>query len=97
LPLAIELAAARTSVLSPQMILDRLGHRLSLLQWEARDLPARQRTLRSAIGWSYDLLDEQEQALYRRLGVFAAGFTVDAAQAVTSSGGEEAGHKPVSE
>src|SRR3712207_5345166 len=56
LPLAIELAAARTGFLSPQMILKRLDHRLSLLRWEARDIPERQQTLRSAIGWSYDLL-----------------------------------------
>ncbi len=88
LPLAIELAAARTGVLSPRMILDRLEGRLSLLRWEAQDLPERQHTLRSAIGWSYDLLDEREQALFRRLGVFAGGFTMEGAQAVTSSGGE---------
>ena len=75
LPLAIELAAARTSLLSPRMILDRLGQRLSLLRWEARDLPERQHTLRSAIGWSYALLDEQDQELFRGLGVFAASFT----------------------
>jgi predicted ATPase/DNA-binding CsgD family transcriptional regulator len=97
LPLAIELAAARTSLLSPRMILDRLGQRLSLLRWEARDLPARQQTLRSAIGWSYDLLDEQEQALFRRLGVFTAGFTMDAAQAVTSASGEQGVHQPAPE
>jgi predicted ATPase len=90
LPLAIELAAARTNLLSPRMILDRLGQRLSLLRWEAQDLPARQQTLRSAIGWSYDSLDEHEQALFRRLGVFTAGFTMDAAQAVTSARDEEA-------
>ena len=88
LPLAIELAAARTSLLSPRMILDRLGQRLSLLRWEARDLPERQRTLRSAVGWSYALLTEQEQELFRSLGVFTAGFTVDAAQAVASASGE---------
>ena len=97
LPLAIELAAARTSLLSPQMILDRLGQRLSLLRWEARDLPARQQTLRSAIGWSYDFLDEHEQALFRRLGVFTAGFTMDAAQAVTPAAGEEVGYQPAPE
>jgi predicted ATPase len=53
LPLAIELAAARTTVLSPQMIMERLGRRLSLLHWQAQDLPHRQQTLRSAIAWSY--------------------------------------------
>jgi predicted ATPase/DNA-binding CsgD family transcriptional regulator len=97
LPLAIELAAARTSLLSPQMILDRLGQRLSLLRWEARDLPARQQTLRSAIGWSYDFLDEREQALFRRLGVFTAGFTMDAAQGVVSATLSEASYQPAPE
>jgi predicted ATPase/DNA-binding CsgD family transcriptional regulator len=94
LPLAIELAAARISLLSPRMILDRLGQRLSLLRWEARDLPARRQTLRSAIDWSYDFLDEHEQVLFRRLGVFAAGFTMDAAQAVASPGDEEDAPQP---
>ena len=97
LPLAIELAATRTNLLSPRMILDRLGQRLSLLRWEARDLPERQQTLRSAIGWSYDFLDEQEQALFRRLGVFTGGFTMEGAQAIACAGGEEAGHQPASE
>jgi predicted ATPase/DNA-binding NarL/FixJ family response regulator len=89
LPLAIELAAARTTLLSPRMILERLGKRLSLLRWEAPDLPERQRTLRQAIGWSYDLLDAREQALFRRLGVFAGGFTMEGGQAIASPGGEE--------
>src|SRR5262249_41867675 len=78
LPLAIQLAAARTPLLSPQMILDRLGQRLSLLHWEAQDLPARQRSLRTAIGWSYDLLDEDQRTLFLQLGVFAGGFTLEA-------------------
>ena len=89
LPLAIELAAARSGSLSPRMILDRLGRRLSLLRWEARDLPERHHTLRSAIDWSYDCLDEHEQAIFRSLGVFATGFAVEAAQAVAPAGGEE--------
>jgi predicted ATPase len=97
LPLAIELAAARISLLSPRMILDRLGQRLSLLRWEARDVPARRQTLRSAIDWSYEFLAEHEQALFRRLGVFAAGFTMDAAEAVACAGDEEAGYRPAPE
>ena len=82
LPLAIELGAARTSLLSPQMILERLGQRLSLLHWRAHDLPERQQTLRSAIAWSYELLTEDEQALFRRLGVFAGSFSLQAAEAI---------------
>jgi predicted ATPase/DNA-binding NarL/FixJ family response regulator len=97
LPLAIELAAARTGVLSPRMILDRLEQRLSLLRWDAPDLPTRQHTLRSAIGWSYDLLDTQEQALFRHLGVFAGGFTMEGARTVASAGSEETGHLPATE
>jgi predicted ATPase/DNA-binding CsgD family transcriptional regulator len=97
LPLAIELAAARTNLLSPRMILDRLGQRLSLLRWEAGDLPARQRTLRYAIDWSHDSLDEHEQALFRHMGIFAAGFTMDAAEAVAFAGDEEVGYRPAPE
>ena len=83
LPLAIELAAARTRLLSPRAILARLEERrLDLLADGARDLPARQRTLRSAITWSYDLLSTSEQAALRTLGVFAGPFYVDAARAV---------------
>ncbi len=88
LPLAIELAAARTQLLSPQMLLERLGQRLSLLHWEAQDLPERQHTLRAAIAWSYDLLSPEEQALLRRLGIFVDGFPLEAAEAVVSGGRE---------
>jgi predicted ATPase/transcriptional regulator with XRE-family HTH domain len=82
LPLAIELAAARTGLLSPHMILERLGERLSLLRWQAHDLPERQQTLRSAIAWSYELLSPEEQLLFRHLGIFAASFALGGAERV---------------
>jgi predicted ATPase len=82
LPLAIELAAARIKVLSPAQILDRLTRRLDLLSSGPRDAPQRQQTLRGAIGWSYDLLDEPARRLFAQLGVFAGGFTLQAAEAV---------------
>lgn len=82
LPLAIELAAARTRVLSPSALLDRLGASLDVLTAGAADVPSRQRTLRSAIAWSYELLEEREQILLRRLGVFRGGCSLDAAEGV---------------
>ncbi|NTU80280.1 MAG: tetratricopeptide repeat protein [Chloroflexales bacterium] len=82
LPLAIELAAMRVKLLSPQALLARLDHRLSLLTGGLRDLPARQQTLRNAIAWSYDLLTLAEQALFRRLAVCVDGCTLEAAEAV---------------
>ncbi len=82
LPLAIELAASRTKVLTPQQILPRLERRLSILTTGARTLPQRQRTLRDAIAWSYDLLDQSEQRLFARLAVFTGGWAVESAEAV---------------
>jgi predicted ATPase len=81
-PLAIELAAARARTLPPLEIVRRLDSNLELLTGGARDLPPRQRALRSAIDWSYDLLSEEERQLFRRLSVFAGGCTGEAAAAV---------------
>ncbi len=82
LPLAIELAAARTRLLPPDRLLERLDHVLPLLTGGRRDAPERQRTLRSTIEWSHALLDKREQRGFRRLAVFPGGFTVEAAEEV---------------
>jgi predicted ATPase/class 3 adenylate cyclase len=82
LPLAIELAATRTKVLTPEQILPRLQERLSLLTSGGRTLPERQRTLRGAIAWSHDLLGAPERALFARLSVFTGGWTLESAEAV---------------
>ncbi len=84
LPLAVELAAARTKALSPAQILERLSQRLDLLRG-GRDADARQQTLRATIAWSYDLLSEEEQGLFRSLAVFAGGCTLEAAEEVANA------------
>jgi predicted ATPase/transcriptional regulator with XRE-family HTH domain len=82
LPLAIEMAAARVKWETPQQLVPQLTRRLEILRSRQRERDARQQTLRSAIDWSYELLEQDEQRLLRRLGVFRGGFTSDAAQAV---------------
>ena len=88
LPLAIELAAARMKLLTPQALLARLGQRLQVLTGMSRDVPARQQTLRNTIEWSYNLLNEQEQRLFRQLSVFVGGCTLEAVEAVHSALGD---------
>jgi predicted ATPase/class 3 adenylate cyclase len=82
LPLAIELAAARVALLDPDDLLARLDQRLPLLASRSRDAPARQRTLRATIEWSYELLEPEEQQLFRRIGVFRGSFTLETVEAV---------------
>jgi non-specific serine/threonine protein kinase len=85
LPLAIELAAARVKVLSPEAILSRLSRGLPLLATRAADRPGRHQALRAAIAWSENLLEPDERTVFRRLAVFSGGFTLDAAQAVAAA------------
>jgi predicted ATPase len=87
LPLAIELAAARARALTPHAMLSRLGSGLRLLASERRGVPARHRTLRDTIDWSYDLLDPNERLVLHRLSVFADRFSLDAAEAVCAGDG----------
>ncbi len=91
LPLAIELAAARLKLLPLQALRERLEHRLSVLTGGPRDLPARQQTLYNTLAWSYDLLSDEEQRLFRLLSVFVGGCTLEAVEAVYGApGGEKA-------
>ena len=93
LPLAIELAAARVSMFSPQALLARLEHRLQVLTQGPSDLPERQQTLRNTLTWSYNLLSVDEQRLFRQLSVFAGGCTLEAVEAISSTPGT--GEEPV--
>ena len=86
LPLAIELAASRVKLLSPEEILARLGSRLGLLTSRARDRPERHRTLRATLEWGHDLLDAEQQRLFARLGCFSGGWTLDTAEVVCGPG-----------
>ncbi|MBI3163892.1 MAG: tetratricopeptide repeat protein [Chloroflexi bacterium] len=86
LPLALELAAARSRLFTPTTMLAKMKSRLEALAGNARDLPHRQQTIRGAIGWSYDLLDDAEKILFARLGIFVGGWTLDSAESVC--GGE---------
>ena len=89
LPLAIELAAARLKLFSPQAMVSRLSRRFDFLKGGGRDLPDRQRTLRSALEWSYNLLSEGERALFRRQAVFDGGFTLEAVEEVAVTEDED--------
>ena len=93
LPLAIELAAARVRTLTPAAILQRLQSRFDLLTGGARDVPARQQTLRATVDWSFGLLTEDEQKLSRRLAVFVGGCTLEAAEAVCNAKDESWGRR----
>jgi predicted ATPase/class 3 adenylate cyclase len=89
LPLALELAAARVKVFDPSVLLERLERRLPLLTAGRRDVPERQRTLRSTIEWSYDLLDDRQKELFSQLAVFAGTFSIEAAEQVCNADVEE--------
>ena len=88
LPLAIELAAARTRVLPPDALLKRLDKSLEVLKSPTRDMPERQQTMRTAIEWSYNLLAERDKKMFARCGVFRGGWTLDAAEAICNTGND---------
>ena len=88
LPLAIELAAARIKLFSPEALLERLNQSLGVLTGGPRDVPARQQTLRNAIDWSYNLLTIGERALFARLDVFVGSCTLDAVETVCNADGD---------
>jgi predicted ATPase/serine/threonine protein kinase len=88
LPLAIELAAARIKLLPPAAMIKRMENTLKMLTGGARDLPARQQTMRGAIAWSYDLLDDQEKTLFNRLSVFVGGCSLEETESVCNSEGD---------
>ena len=90
LPLAIELAAARIRMMSPDMLLRRLNRTLDVLTSGARDAPERHQTLRSTIDWSFNMLKGEEQQLFRRLAVFTGNFSLDAVESVCYENPEEA-------
>jgi len=85
LPLAIELAAARSTLLSPQALLARLGNRLNVLTSGTQDIPERQQTLRNTLEWSYRLLSTQQQQFFRMLSVFVGGATLEAIEAISAT------------
>jgi non-specific serine/threonine protein kinase len=95
LPLAIELAAARSRLLPPQALLNRLSRRFEVLTGGAVTLPVHQQTLRNTLKWSYDLLDVHEQQLFRRLAVFERGWTLEAAEALGNAHREVQGNLPI--
>lgn len=95
LPLAIELAATRMRILSPQQLLLRLVQRLQVLTGGSRDLPTRQQTLRSTIQWSYDLLNVEEQRLFRRLAIFVGGCSIEAVESISESITHAMGEEPM--
>ncbi len=92
LPLAIELAAARVKLFPPRALLTRLGHRLEVLTGGAQDVPARQQTLRNTIAWSYDLLEVEEQQLFRHLSIFVGGCTLAAIESIYGAFHKDALH-----